>query len=297
MSKPLNSEELERACKSLTQTTKAFKASFDPDDLGMLAFYASQIKPPKLESLSKSLVSLSALQPQLTESLKDAAFSLSKSIEIQAYKLDPSLFGQIKISTQKFSDFSSAVQPAYDAIRTNKDLLTDEQTEALNSVSPEILSQKEAAPAPRFWTVDRILNLLSILVPILIALMQYYVSTLPNEQLDKIIQNQETMIEQQDSLYCQNEREIEASSCELVQLQQLVDAYNLIYDYLDQFDDAAVGAVQSSVGADDTSVELNDGVLEINDSLNASPEIPELVIERHGDDAQAHKQDDDAALE
>ena len=297
MSNSIDPEEWERACKSLSQTMKAFKASFDSDALRMVPLYVSQIKLQGFESLSKAFASSLAPQTQLTESLKDAFHSFSENINIEACKLDPSLLAQIKISTLKIPDYSSVVQPAYDAIRTNKDLLTDEQTEALNSISPEILSSKESSPAPRFWTVDRFLAALPILVSILIALIQYYVSTLPNEQLDRIVQNQETMIEQQDSLIRQNERENELLSGVAVQLQQLVDAYNLIYDYIDQFDDAAVCSAQSLDTADDASVELNHGILETDDGINGSPDGPELVIERRGDDAHAHKQDDDAALE
>ena len=263
MSYTINSDDLARTIDIVSRILAESTVAISPEAIDRLSDTFSHLQLPDYSKISQSILSSIELLDNLSKplqsfSIHDSAVNLydryfESMNKIVLNPVDPSVLKNLHITVQTPDyDPDDVLRPAYEVIRQNKDLLTDKQVDAVNEISPEILSSDETAkPKSNNSTWDKAL----LLIPILLALIQIYISCLPDKQLDMLIQ--------------QNEVEISQRSEENIRLKQLVDAQERLLQYIEQSN-------QLSQSPDDLPMEVDNPVTEDDDGIDDSCDSPEL---------------------
>ena len=180
-------------------------------------------------------------------------------------------------------DYEKLLSSVYAAIRASSEYMTEEQAECAEKISPEILNPKQpAGTQPRRLTLSELIALLSLLASLIIGVLQQ----LPDKQLEKLSEQNEIVIAQNDEAACQrqhlaeqNEVLIEQGSKELELLQQLVDARQEIIEYINENEDLLVDA-------EDPLVERDHAVLEADNGVDDDTDAPEAEADNDSNNDQ-----------
>lgn len=163
---------------------------------------------------------LSELQPFL-KSMDDMNPVISNAILM--LKNSTELSWPASLATPSLPD--SLCDSIVESLRAGERYIEDKQKTVIDNIDPEILNPS-SAPAPKpILSVSNLLAILGILMNIVFFIIQQ----LPNEQLEEITSQNETIIQQNDDLLYQHSEEIAL-------LKQLTDTSQQITDLLEELD-------------------------------------------------------------